>query len=264
MQNESSYNGGGKCQSTGFSIATYYSGGGASDIRILENNVNNRVIVAGGAGGSSNSYAFGGGESGGESTENGAGKAGTSCIKDDDCPPGSFWYGGNASTKGNGGWWYGGASGNSPAAATAAMTWGGSSFVLTMSTYKSSVSNSYKFKGNTKCLLQNTQLIACNKEILSPSGGYETGDGAAKITKVIKLKIPLCTIKTCLHKNRKVSVTSINHYFFISNWMIIDYGLNTFVVWFLQGNQLFILVFLHNKHNVFFKRAQSILSAQDW
>ena len=86
LQNESSYNGGGKCQSTGFSIATYYSGGGASDIRILENNVNNRVIVAGGAGGSSNSYAFGGGESGGESTENGAGKAGTSCIKDDDCP----------------------------------------------------------------------------------------------------------------------------------------------------------------------------------
>ena len=89
-----------------------------------------------------------------------------------------------------------------------------------MSTYKSSVPNSYKFKGNTKYLLQNTQLIAGNKEMPSPSGGYESGhlgDGAAKITKVVKLKIPHCTIKTCLHKNRKVNVTPINHYLFVSN-----------------------------------------------
>lgn len=214
------FNGGGSCQSSGMSVADYYSGGGSSDIRILANSIYNRVIVAGGAGGSDNLLAFGGGSIGGASTGNGDGKAGTqtsagtTCVNSDGCQAGSFGSGADAVKKGNGGGggWYGGASGDAPTVVTAGSAGGGSGFALTLSNYLYQVPNGYIFKGNKTYLLTNTLLIGGNKPMPSPYGGNETGqsgNGAAKITKIKTIEIPWCTIKLNIIKKNKISAASI-------------------------------------------------------
>ena len=137
---DSAFGGGGK----GFSGTWGYgcSGGGASDIRLTENNLKTRLIVAGGAGGSgywpgtSNVYMIGGnggGESGtkGEDYDkSGAGNPGSqtdggSSIRS----KGEFGFGGNITADngcGGGGGWFGGGGGYSSVSAGG----GGSGFVF--------------------------------------------------------------------------------------------------------------------------------------
>ena len=55
------------CNGGGYSVSSGRSGGGASDIRLVNDSLYSRVIVAGGGGGSgsNNNGGFGGGETGG-------------------------------------------------------------------------------------------------------------------------------------------------------------------------------------------------------
>lgn len=212
-QTLSAFNGGGACKSTSSGAANYFSGAGASDIRLFSNRIYNRIIVAGGAGGSEDETTpYGGGVSGGAATGDGDGKAGTatgagtSCYKDSGCVAGSFGQGGNAGEKGNGGGggWYGGASGDAPWN-TGGSGGGGSGFVLTSSTV-SKVPGGYSYKlKDKKYYLTSAKLLAGNQIMPSPNGGYETGhsgDGVVKITKILQVEKPVCTIKPALKRNK--------------------------------------------------------------
>jgi hypothetical protein len=168
------------------------SGGGASDIRILNNSLNNRIIVAGGAGGSGyyNKYMIGGrggGTSGikGENYDSlnpGGGpgtqtSGGTSKIQG-----GIFGYGGNRTGEngaGGGGGWYGGGAGCGGCCAGG----GGSGFIFT----------------------QLNPLVHLNSDFLLLSGRTETenniGDGRINI-EVLEITIQKTKIhKTCNYQN---------------------------------------------------------------
>jgi hypothetical protein len=145
------------------------SGGGASDIRVLQNTINHRVIVAGGAGGSgyysagSNQYMIGG-KGGGSSGTKGEGYSSGNCIGGS---PGTqtsagtsyyqvgiFGYGGNrtsANGAGGGGGWYGGGTGGDGCSAGG----GGSGFIFT----------------------QLNSLVSLNSSFLLLSGRTETNTG---------------------------------------------------------------------------------------
>jgi hypothetical protein len=120
------------------------SGGGASDIRVLQNTLNHRVIVTGGAGGSGyyGKYMFGG-KGGGTSgikgedynSANIAGMPGNQTSGGESRHQiGIFGYGGNRTTAngcgGGGGWFGGGAAGASGGCGCAAGG-GGSGFIFT-------------------------------------------------------------------------------------------------------------------------------------
>ena len=228
------FNGGGKCR--GKTLVKYNSGGGATDIRVEENDINHRIIVAGGAGGTStggsfgsssdNSLLYGGGEKGGEGSGTSDGKAGTatsggSCASGQTCSQGTFGYGGSITAnidKGNGGGggWYGGASGASPSAGTAGDAGGGSGFVLTEGNYKTAGPNNYAFRNDLKYVLTNTTLANGNSNSPSTSGGIEkghSGNGYAKITMVRKVKQPRCTLN--IHKYKIKNKNSIIFYIFM-------------------------------------------------
>ena len=226
------FNGGGKCG--GKSLVKYYSGGGATDVRVEKNDIYHRIIVAGGAGGtstggtgSSNCQSlYGGGETGGADTGTYDGKAGTatsggSCPTGQTCSKGTFGYGGDITTaldKGNGGGggWYGGATGANPGIGTAGDAGGGSGFVLTAENYKTAGPYNYAFRKDPKYALTSTTLLAGNQNFPSTSGGFETGhsgDGYAKITIVREVKQPRCTLN--IHKYKKQSKNSLIFYVFM-------------------------------------------------
>ena len=180
------FNGGGNGFNRAYSGTYTYgqAGGGATDIRIGQNNLYARVIVAGGGSGSNNrtsGYAGGGtsgvtGQSGYAGTQTSAGSGG------------SFGQGGSATTSGSnyrygasggGGGFYGGGAGTSYSDSTNydKYTGGGSGYV-----YTSSTASSYP----SGCLLNsNNYLLQA-----STTEGINTGNGKATITYIGK-EIPL-------------------------------------------------------------------------
>ena len=176
------FNGGGNGFNRAYSGTYTYgqAGGGATDIRIGQNNLYARVIVAGGGSGSNNrtsGYAGGGtsgvtGQSGYAGTQTSAGSGG------------SFGQGGSASTSGNnykygasggGGGFYGGGAGTSYSDSTNydKYSGGGSGYV-----YTSSTASSYP----SGCLLNNTYYLTAS----STTEGINTGNGKATITYIGK------------------------------------------------------------------------------
>ena len=176
------FNGGGNGFNRAYSGTYTYgqAGGGATDIRIGQNNLYARVIVAGGGSGSSNrisGYAGGGisgvtGQSGYAGTQTSAGTGG------------SFGQGGSATTSGSnyrygasggGGGFYGGGAGTSYSDSTNydKYSGGGSGYV-----YTSSTASSYP----SGCLLNNTYYLTAS----STTEGINTGNGKATITYIGK------------------------------------------------------------------------------
>ena len=195
----------------------YYGGGGASDIRINQDNYNSRVIVAGGGGSdgaTGKKGMYGGGETGGSSTENYTaisnygGKGGTQTYSGYSTSytvttqattglnsntlanyGGGFGFGGGgvylSSGYGGagGGGWYGG-SGNVPDSSgdDDRGGGGGSGFVYTEST-SSNVPSGYTL--NSSYYLTDAATVAGNTSFTSPTGTSETGhssNGYARIT----------------------------------------------------------------------------------
>ena len=176
------FNGGGNGFNRAYSGTYTYgqAGGGATDIRIGQNNLYARVIVAGGGSGSNNrtsGYAGGGtsgvtGQSGYAGTQTSAGSGG------------SFGQGGSATTSGNnykygasggGGGFYGGGAGTSYSDSTNydKYSGGGSGYV-----YTSSTASSYP----SGCLLNSTYYLTAS----STTEGINTGNGKATITYIGK------------------------------------------------------------------------------
>ena len=182
------FNGGGNGFNRAYSGTYTYgqAGGGATDIRIGQNNLYARVIVAGGGSGSNNrtsGYAGGGlsgvtGQSGYAGTQTSAGTGG------------SFGQGGSATTSGSnyrygasggGGGFYGGGAIASYSDSTNydKYSGGGSGYV-----YTSSTASSYP----SGCLLNSTYYLTAS----STTEGINTGHGKATITYIGK-EIPLDT-----------------------------------------------------------------------
>ena len=176
------FNGGGNGFNRDYNSTYTYgqAGGGATDIRIGQNNLYARVIVAGGGSGSNNrisGYAGGGlsgvtGQSGYAGTQTSAGTGG------------SFGQGGSASTSGNnykygasggGGGFYGGGATTSYSDSTNydKYTGGGSGYVYTNATASSYPSG---------CLLNSTYYLTAS----STTQGTNTGHGKATITYIGK------------------------------------------------------------------------------
>ena len=176
------FNGGGNGFNRDYSSTYTYgqAGGGATDIRIGQNNLYARVIVAGGGSGSNNrisGYAGGGtsgvtGQSGYAGTQTSAGSGG------------SFGQGGSATTSGNnykygasggGGGFYGGGAGTSYSDSTNydKYSGGGSGYVYTNATASSYPSG---------CLLNSTYYLTAS----STTQGTNTGHGKATITYIGK------------------------------------------------------------------------------
>ena len=176
------FNGGGNGFNRDYNSTYTYgqAGGGATDIRIGQNNLYARVIVAGGGSGSNNrisGYAGGGtsgisGQSGYAGTQTSAGTGG------------SFGQGGSASTSGNnykygasggGGGFYGGGAIASYSDSTNydKYTGGGSGYV-----YTSSTASSYP----SGCLLNSNYYLAS----ASTAEGINTGHGKSMITYIGK------------------------------------------------------------------------------
>ena len=178
------FNGGGNGFNRAYSGTYTYgqAGGGATDIRIGQNNLYARVIVAGGGSGSNNrtsGYAGGGtsgvtGQSGYAGTQTSAGSGG------------SFGQGGSATTSGSnyrygasggGGGFYGGGAGTSYSDSTNydKYSGGGSGYVYTQATASSYPSG---------CLLNSTYYLT----VASTTQGINTGNGKATITYIGKNK----------------------------------------------------------------------------
>ena len=176
------FNGGGNGFNRDYNSTYTYgqAGGGATDIRIGQNNLYARVIVAGGGSGSNNrtsGYAGGGtsgisGQSGYAGTQTSAGSGG------------SFGQGGSASTSGNnykygasggGGGFYGGGAGTSYSDSTNydKYSGGGSGYV-----YTSSTASSYP----SGCLLNSNYYLAS----ALTTQGTNTGHGKATIAYIGK------------------------------------------------------------------------------
>jgi hypothetical protein len=198
----SSFGGGGSvaAHTNSSYVANGASGGGASDIRVLADNLYNRIIVAGGGGGA-NSYANGsatyagdGGHGGGTNGINGQAGTGTTYgpayggtqtaggaigVGAASSTPGTFGAGGNNTVNlvgtGGGGGWYGGGSTYAGGGAG-----GGSGYVLTANSYKPS---GY-FSQNASYYLANAYTTSINAEggayIPNPGGK----NGYVKITTI--------------------------------------------------------------------------------
>lgn len=190
---------------------TYNGGGGATDIRIGQDNLLARVIVAGGGGsdGATNKTGmYGGGEAGGNTTENyGTGGFGgtqngvygsswqtttrpTSTTSQSGAYAG-FGFGGNGIYRSSGyggaggGGWYGG-SGSYPDSSGDDDRGGagGSGYIYTANTAANYPSGCLL---DTKYYLEDAQTIAGNASMPSTDGSTETGhsgDGYARITAV--------------------------------------------------------------------------------
>jgi hypothetical protein len=185
----SGFNGIGSCRSC--------SGGGASDIRVIQNTLNHRVIVAGGAGGSGyyNKYMFGGKGGGTSGTKGeicssgniGGGPGNQTSGGESVSQAGIFGYGANRTDAngggGGGGWFGGGAAG--PGACGCTAGGGGSGFIFT----------------------QLNSLVYLNSSFLLLSGRTETntgnnvGDGRINI-EVLEMIVQKTKIhRTCNYRN---------------------------------------------------------------
>ncbi len=191
------YNGGGYAWKTTNDHWTVYSGGGATDVRLVSGNWNNsssllsRIIVAGGGGGGSmqsGAGGYGGGLTGGVGNTNGATVAGGGQTTSGLPAGASFGKGADSTTangatsnwgsSGAGGGWYGGG----------VYSWGsaggGSGYVWTEQT-KQSVPSGYIPTSNY--YLTNAKTVAGNQAIpnYNNSGSNMTGNlgnGYARIT----------------------------------------------------------------------------------
>ena len=197
-----SFNGGGPGKTSETDgIYRACSGGGATDVRIRKNDVYHRVIVAGAGGGFGNhsnklmNGGFGGGLEGGNgeiwnSDCGRSSKPGTQYEYGHgvcDISNGTFGQGGSAFSwdgGGGGGGWYGGSAGQGCIDAGG----GGSGFVLTPQTYQYAKKIPY-YALNKNYFLSNAKTF----------GGNETqkgnlGNGKAKITLLISVSMPTCSI----------------------------------------------------------------------
>ncbi|MDR3304801.1 MAG: hypothetical protein LBS85_02060, partial [Clostridiales Family XIII bacterium] len=140
--NKGGFNGGGDAKNSGVNLRT--AGGGATDIRALEDDLCHRIMVAGGGGGNAANIAgaiagYGGGTSGGSSyyTSSSTGKTVAATGGTQTAPgankqtastagvPAGFGFGGSAPSlnlAGGGGGWFGGGAGSGGA--------GGSGYIL--------------------------------------------------------------------------------------------------------------------------------------
>jgi hypothetical protein len=192
------------CNGGGYSAGNGRSGGGATDIRLINDSLYSRVIVAGGGGGTSDQGGDSGGHGGGFNGGNGgigyvysncyAGKGGgqstetTACADGtlNTCPKGTFGYGGNTGghAGAGGGGWFGGSASNREYGSG-----GGSGYVLT--------SSSAKVGGyllGEEFYLTNTSLLSGSQSFPKPDkNGYETGhigNGYAFIKTIVVLDPP--------------------------------------------------------------------------
>ena len=189
------FNGGGIGRSDRSNAKSATSGGGGTDIRLVEDSVYNRVIVSGGGGGSSKAYnGCEGGNGGGTS-----GSIGTKCssnatlggpgtqtqggYKSGHGTGGSFWSGGNRTDWdgcGGGGGWFGGA--DSHGFVTSGS--GGSGFIFNSTNYANAMSANLRLP--TKYFLKEGFMIQGNENMPTPTGHNmeigHYGDGAISIT----------------------------------------------------------------------------------
>lgn len=163
------FNGGGSMSAQGI------FGGGASDVRVEENNYLSRIIVAGGGGSASHTWYYNGGYAGGL---NGNGyNPGTQT--------GGFSFGNGQSNHygAGGGGWYGGGYGNG------GIPGGGSGYVLTNDSYKPTnyaVETKYYFDTtDSEGIERAYDTIDGSQKFIAPNGNYEvghSGHGYARIT----------------------------------------------------------------------------------
>lgn len=191
------YNGGGQGAVRYYSSTYSYGqgGGGASDIRIGQNDLYARVIVAGGGGGSSsvnaNTTKYGGGTSGGSPQSGFAGTA-TSAGTGGSFGVGASTYSSRLNYKygsgGGGGGWYGGGAGNTSSYVNDSTTayrdynGGGSGYVYTSQTASNYPSGCLL---NSFYYLSDASTKAGNTSFTSPTGSNETGhsgNGYVRIT----------------------------------------------------------------------------------
>lgn len=191
------YNGGGQGAVRYYNSTYSYGqgGGGASDIRIGQNDLYARVIVAGGGGGSSSVNAattkYGGGSSGGSPQSGFAGTA-TSAGTGGSFGVGASTYSGKLNymygSGGGGGGWYGGGAGNTDSYVADTTTayrnynGGGSGYVYTSQTASNYPSGCLL---NSSYYLSDASTKAGNTSFIGPTGSAETGhsgNGYIKIT----------------------------------------------------------------------------------
>ena len=222
------YNGGGYRTS-------YRGGGGATDIRLYQNDFHSRIIVAGGGGscGANNraggaggglqglnatdgygSYGYGGTQTGHTTSVNMPSSQYTQFANPTDKYQGGFGFGGfgcmaNGGYAGaGGGGWYGGcgsvpdSSGDDDKGGG-----GGSSYIYTAESAKNYPSGC---KLNSSYYLSNGQLISGDSSIPSPTGGTETGhtgNGFCRITVIeCQQNMPLM----CKINNQIKSIKSLH------------------------------------------------------
>ena len=196
-----SFNGGGSgnsCHSTN-EPRSASSGGGATDIRLLQPTLYHRILVAGGGGGllydvisDSITPAFGGGLVGGSSSISKGGTQEEAPEVNTNTFPGHFGSGGSymqgifdcGTIAGGGGGWYGGSTGEHGKFGSGA---GGSGYALHSGSFKP---ENYKlnspryFMHSWKLIGGNESFPQCNGQFF-PSTSYETGhsgNGCARIT----------------------------------------------------------------------------------
>ena len=191
MKSEGGCNGGGLGQST---IQNLYGGGGATDIRLVENTIYHRIVVAGGAGGCNDYNAYGGNPPGAPTKDSCTGKI---------CE-GEFGYGGNSTLDynggaGGGGGWYGGFAFASSASNYWACGEGGTIFIL--SEYAVTPSE-YYFKSMDYFSISDPFIANGNSQfpsiesLINETG--HIGDGAFRLTTLMlfKYKINSCQKNT--------------------------------------------------------------------
>ena len=188
------------CNGGGYSVkdgGNGRSGGGATDIRLISDDLQSRIIVAGGGGGSGDisteNGGFGGGLRGGNATNNNGdvdeGKGASQdretigCASKGTCITGTFGFGANGGS-GAGGGWFGGSAPNGHSEGSG----GGSGYVLTEKSFKPS-----EYKLNNKIyFLKNAETIGGDKSFPSPTSSSNetghTGNGFARITSIISYR----------------------------------------------------------------------------
>ncbi|EAY18951.1 loricrin, putative [Trichomonas vaginalis G3] len=188
------YNGGGMNINPQGSIQN--GGGGASDIRIENDDLYSRVLVAGGGGygGKISDIISNQGRSGGGLYGESAdfyGISGSTQYSAGSCNypahAGSFGFGGNNSFLGGGagGGWFGGASAD-PSSYEIGSSGGGSGFVYNYSFYPG-----FQYKVDSKYMLSKANLIPGNESLPEWDGSHSighSGHGVAKITLLLPPK----------------------------------------------------------------------------
>ena len=224
-----SFNGGGSGRTdAGYRLAT--SGGGGTDVRLVENSIYHRVIVAGGGGGSNTAYSkcyggHGGGETGtnatqchieaanstsGTQTEGGITKYPATIMQSN----GTFGYGGNAWEKGDGcgggGGWFGGGAGSGYISAGS----GGSGYIFNETNYETALSVGLKL--STKFFLEKGYMIQGNETMPSPNPYVDEeighrGNGAILIT-----PLSFHFINSCFNNRKLYNLLLVNTFIFLS------------------------------------------------